>query len=122
MSTATMNLRQRKAEGSGNMYVIFVSGPYRSNSEITKVTNIQNAEGEALKLWRQGFAVICPHKNSENFDGLNETSDDMFRQGYLEILSRCDAIYMLKGWEKSVGATAELDKAVELKLRIIYEH
>ena len=36
-------------------------------------------------------------------------------------LSKCDTIYMLKGWEKSKGATMEHDYAVKHCLKIIYE-
>ncbi|MFA6667818.1 MAG: DUF4406 domain-containing protein [Bacilli bacterium] len=36
-------------------------------------------------------------------------------------LSKCKTIYMLKGWEKSKGATIEHDYAVKHCLEIIYE-
>jgi len=39
----------------------------------------------------------------------------------LEILSRCDAIFMLKGWKQSRGAKREYARAKELGLEIMYE-
>ena len=36
-------------------------------------------------------------------------------------LSKCDAIYMLKGYENSVGALTELSVALTLRLEIIYQ-
>lgn len=39
----------------------------------------------------------------------------------LAILSVCDAIYMLKGWESSKGAKLEHNYALARQLKIIYE-
>ena len=37
------------------------------------------------------------------------------------LLSKCDAIYMLKGWEGSWGATSEHFYAAACRLEIMYE-
>lgn len=39
----------------------------------------------------------------------------------MEILSRCDAIYMLRGYKYSKGSKAELREAKRLGLEIYYE-
>ena len=39
----------------------------------------------------------------------------------LEILSRCDAIFLLKGWRQSRGSKREYARAKELGLEIIFE-
>jgi len=36
-------------------------------------------------------------------------------------ICQCDAIYMLKGWEKSRGAMVEFQLAIYLGLEIVYE-
>lgn len=101
------------------MKVIYVAGAYRGKSENEVYENIHHARTEALKLWKQGWCVICPHLNSAFMGGMNDA--DIFLQGGLEILRRCDAIYLLKGWEKSKGANAELDEAIKLGKDIYYE-
>ena len=63
--------------------------------------------------------MICPHKNTAHFGGL--CNKDVYLEGDLEILSRCDAICLLKGWENSQGARQEYDLARELGLEIIEE-
>ena len=95
--------------------VVFISGPYRGNIE----QNIANARMAAIRLWKAGYAVICPHMNSARMDG--ECPDDYFLEGDLEILKRCDIIYMLKNWESSRGASAELKLAKEIGLEVVYE-
>ena len=101
------------------MKVIFVSGPYRADTKAGISQNIKNAREAAKELWRQGWAVICPHLNTAHFDGV--CPDDVWLRGDLEILSRCDAIYMLRNWRDSSGAVAEHDAAVDWGLEIIYQ-
>ncbi len=99
--------------------VIYVSGPYRSDSINGIHENIQHAREAAIRLWRAGWIVLCPHLNTAFMDGIN--TDQMFLQGDLELLRRCDAIYMLKGFENSKGALEELDYAKQLERPVLYE-
>jgi len=101
------------------MKLVYIAGQYRANTVHGIVKNIRKAEKVALKYWRKGYAVICPHKNTALFDG--SAPDKVWLDGDLEILKRCDIIVMMKGWEKSSGSIAELKLAKELKLEIIYE-
>ncbi len=98
-----------------NMEIIFLSGKYRGDIE----ANIIHAKNVAKRLWQEGFIVICPHLNTARFDGI--CSDDIWLRGYVEILKRCDSIYMLKDWQHSVGARAELDVAKSMDKKIYYE-
>lgn len=101
------------------MKVIYVAGGYRANTEWGLIENIRKAESSAIKLWQKGWAVICHHKNTAHFGGL--CSDEVWLEGDLEILKRCDAIYMVSGWQKSKGATRELQLAKQIGLEVIYE-
>ena len=99
--------------------VIYVSGKYRGESEREVFDNIIKARTAALKLWDKGWAVICPNTKSI-FMG-SQLGDDKFIEGDLEIVSRCDAIFMLEGWHDSVGARLELERAKEKRLIVYYE-
>jgi hypothetical protein len=101
------------------MKVIYVAGAYRNSTEWGLIKNIRKAEAVAIKLWQQGWAVICPHKNTAFFGGL--CPDITWLNGDLEIIRRCDAVYMLKGFKSSVGAVQEWELAKSLGLEIIYE-
>jgi hypothetical protein len=85
--------------------VIYVAGPYRALTEYEIKQNIERAEKIAIELWKLGWAVICPHKNTAFFDG--NIPDHLLLEGYLQILKRCDAIFMMPGWECSEGAAIE---------------
>ena len=96
------------------MKIIFVSGPYRGNI----AENIQKAKEASIQLWQDGYAVITPHLNTAHFDGY--CPDEVWLAGDLEILRRCDVIFMLPGWEQSEGAMAEHALAEELGKEIMY--
>lgn len=101
------------------MKLLFISGKYRGKDWNEIEANIQLARQAAVKMWRQGYAVICPHSNTSHFDGLCD--DSVWLEGDLEIMRRCDVVYFMKNWRDSAGAKAEHDEALRLGLEIIYE-
>lgn len=103
------------------MNVVYVAGPFRPQTpgdcwEMEQ--NIRRAEELSLQVWRMGCAAICPHSNTRFFQGAAD--DSVWLDGDLELLSRCDAILMTDDWERSVGARAERNLALELGIRIFY--
>jgi len=101
------------------MKVAYIAGPYRADTIYGIIENIRHAEKYALKYWRLGYAVICPHKNTALLDGA--LPDSVWLNGDLELLRRCDVIVMIPGWERSAGARAELREAARRGLKQIYE-
>lgn len=101
------------------MKLIYVAGPYRSDTEWGLEENIQHAERAARQLWKDGWAVICPHKNTAHFGGVGD--DSLWLDGDIVMLKRCDAIYMLNTWRTSKGAIAEREVAIECGLEVKYE-
>ena len=99
------------------MKLVFISGPYRGHAS----DNIECARKAAIRLWEAGYAVFCPHLNTAHFELDCKCEDEVYLKGDLEILKRCDAIYMLRGWEESVGAVAEREAAIMQGKEIIYE-
>lgn len=99
--------------------LIYVAGPYRSQTKDGVKENIRRAQEAAVGLWRQGWVVICPHANTAGID--YAVSEQTFLAGDLEILKRCDAIYLLRGWKNSKGAVVEYRLALTLNKQILYE-
>lgn len=105
--------------------LIYVSGPYRADSEYGVTANIRRAGDVALSLWRAGFAVICPHKNTAGWggvpdlDGLAPLPDSTWLDGDVVMVKRCDAIFMMPDWKSSEGAVIEHAAAEEAGLAII---
>jgi hypothetical protein len=83
------------------------------------VENIRKAEAVAIKYWKLGYAVICPHLNTALLDGV--APDEVWLKGDLEMLGRCDIVVMMKGWDCSKGATSEHNYAKHLGIQVIYD-
>lgn len=98
------------------MQVVYIAGPYRSKTVNGIHDNIEIARKEATKYWVRGYVVICPPMNSAYMDGICD--DNIFLEGYLELLRRSDIVVMLPGWETSEGAKAEHELAIELSKTI----
>ena len=91
------------------MQLLYIAAPYRAKTIVRLQQNIHDAKLMAQYYWTQGYAVICPHLNTANFDGL--LPDKVFLAGTLLMLSKCDAIALHPKWERSSGCVSEFTYA-----------
>jgi hypothetical protein len=106
------------------MKVIYVAGKYSGDSYSEVHDNILKAEKVGLELIARGWAVIIPHLNLYHFERyeISGMFDYTTWMGIdIELLSRSDAIFMMRGWEHSKGATHEHAIAEGEGLDIYYE-
>jgi len=103
------------------MELVYISGKYRAPSVHGMRVNIARAEAIAMKYWKLGYGVVCPHKNTEFMDN-DEVSDEIFLLADFKIIRRCiDIMVMVPGWKDSDGAKKEHEYAKSLGIPIIYE-
>jgi len=102
--------------------IVYLAGPIRPKGNQTMRGNVNAAKAIALELWRAGYAVICPHANSDLPIELadKECEPSIWLNGDLEIVARCDAVIVLPGWETSAGAKGEIQFAEERKIPVYY--
>lgn len=98
------------------MKVVYVAGPFRGPSAWAIENNIRRAEELALEVWRLGAAALCPHTNTRFFQGA--ASDEVWLQGDLEILRRCDAVIVVPNWQNSSGSVAEVAEAARMGIPV----
>ena len=91
---------------------IYISGP------ITGDPNYKEKFDKAETSLNNNYDVVNPTKVVP-FDE-NKTWSDYMRED-IKVLLECNAIYMMKGWQKSKGATLEFIIAKHLDMTIIYE-
>jgi len=99
------------------MKLIFVAGPFAADTPWGVEQNIRRAEEVALLLWSNEFAVICPHANSRFFYGAIG-DDNIFIEGYRDILKKCDGVMLVSGHEHSAGTLAEKQLAKSLDIPV----
>lgn len=98
--------------------VIYIAGPFRAANQWEQEQNIRRAEELSLRVWRVGGVALCPHLNTRFFSGA--LPDEVWLEGDLELLRRCDAILMVQGWELSFGAVQERAFALEHGIMSFY--
>lgn len=99
--------------------LLYVAGAYSGDVE----SNIKIAEAVSINLISRGFHVITPHKNTsgyEKYEDENITYKTWIDMD-LDILSRCDAIYVMQNSVNSNGVKKEIEHAKKLNIPIIYE-
>lgn len=99
--------------------IIYIAGSYRASSINGVLENILRARNAAKYWWQEGWAVLCPHTNTAFMDGV--VPDEIFLEGDLVLLRKCDGIALLDGWWKSAGARQEAIVAVEIGLALTEE-
>jgi len=101
------------------MKLIYIAGPFRAPDHWQIHQNVLDAERVAKRLIGEGYAVICPHKMTENMQ--QAYPDHVFLNMCLELVRRADIIYLLEGWQTSQGSRMELELAMQLGKKVIYE-
>jgi hypothetical protein len=95
----------------------YIAGPFRAPTQWLIALNVRIAEWHAFELCKLGYFPVVPHKNTENFHGA--LPDEFFLDGYLELMKRCDAVFLLPRHAESEGTKAELALARELNMPVL---
>lgn len=126
MSTGLQNrvARVRTSPGLPNkgtkVKVIYVAGPFRGKNAWEVEKNIRRAEEWSFKLAEKGWMFMCPHTNTRFFDGTQ--TDKFWLEGTLELMRRCDAVFVCEGYESSSGTLGEIQEAERLGLPVFYHN
>ena len=87
------------------MKLVYIAGPYRAPTAWGIALNVRSAERVGLEVARAGAMPLIPHANTAHFHG--ECTDELWIDGTLELLRRCDAAVFLPGWPGSNGSRSE---------------
>ena len=99
--------------------LLYIVGAYSGDIQ----SNIKEAEKVSINLIANGFHVITPHKNTsgyEKYEDGNITYETWIDMD-IDILSRCDAVYVMQNSKNSNGAFREIDFARKNNIPLIYE-
>lgn len=93
---------------------VYISGPITGIEDYMK--NFDKAEKELKSV---GYSVVNPAKVLSQMP--EDTEYKEYKDMSMMMLSMCDGIYMLKGWEKSTGANREYGYALATDISIMRE-
>ena len=98
--------------------VVYIAGPFRARTPWLVEQNVRVAEQVALGVWRNGMVALCPHTNTRQFDGVEGVRPELWLDGTMELMRRCDAVLMIEGWRTSGGAVLEKREADRLGMPV----
>lgn len=107
----------------GTTPLIYVAGAYIGLLPEDVMFNIAKAEKASIDLIRNGWHVFTPHKNTAGYERYEDghitkrTWIDMD----LDILERCDCMYVLDNWRRSHGTREEMAFAYHNDIPIFFE-
>src|SRR5574337_1733709 len=96
--------------------IIYIAGKFRGTTPWDVECNIREAEFWGLFVAQHGGIPLIPHTMFRHFDG--SLPDEFWLSATMDLLRRCDALYLIPNWTESRGAIAERAEAERLNLPI----
>lgn len=100
------------------MILVYVAGPYRAPTTWGIQKNIHNARMWGVVVAKAGAYPMIPHSNTSNLDGAVE-GDEFWLQGTMEMMRRCDGVFLTDDWIRSSGSRAEKAEAERLGIPVL---
>lgn len=85
--------------------VVYVAGPFRAPTAWEIEQNVRAAESWGMKIAELDAMPLIPHANTRYSQ--DHRPDQFWIEGTLELLRRCDLLFLIPGWENSEGARGE---------------
>ncbi len=93
-----------------------MAGAFTASNAFDIHANVMEAEKVGRVIAEAGAMPLIPHANTRHFVGL--CTPEFWYAGTLELLKRCDAVAMVRGWHLSKGAADERDEAKRLGIYV----
>ncbi len=105
------------------MKKVYVAGAYSADNVLDVLKNIGRGQYYSAKIFMMGFAPFSPWLDKEfvinNWD--KDFTVEMFYNYSMVWLECSDIMFIVPGWENSVGVKEEISRAEELGIPVIYE-
>ena len=109
----------KRKEGQSMLY--YICSPYRGATKEEVEKHIGYAKELARTVLLHGFGVIAPHLYMPNcLDDSNSEERKRGLEASLEILKKCDVVYVGQKFGISEGMAAEIKEAEKLGISVFY--
>ncbi len=99
--------------------LVYVAGAYSGDV----AANIAKAESTSIVLIRNGWHVFTPHKNTAGYEQYEDETitKETWIVMDMDILDRCDVMYVMDNWRESKGTQREIAFADKHCIPIYFE-
>ena len=107
---------------------IYLACPYSHPSQLVRELRTEQVDAKAAELMKKGNLVFSPlshsHPISKYVDAERNASHEFWLEQDYWILDICDEVRVLclEGWVDSYGVSAEIARAKELGMNIVYDY
>lgn len=103
---------------------IYVAGAYSANNVLDVLKNIGRGETYSADLFMKGYAPFCPWHDKDfvmrHWD--KDFTVQMFYDYSMAWLDVSDVVFVIPNWENSKGVIAEIKRAMELNIPVVYSY
>jgi hypothetical protein len=96
--------------------VIYIAGPYSGDTRLDVSENLWEAVRAVYEIYEVGAMGLFTPLMTDVFAG--EFLEETMLERDLWLLERCDAVYVIPGWQESEGAQVEVNHAKSLNLPV----
>ena len=103
---------------------IFIAGPYSATDVITVLDNMREGMRLATEVLLMGFAPFCPWLDFHfqlMLRGNEKLTVENFYDYSMAWLEVSDAMLLAYGWQDSKGTRAEMKRAKELDIPVLFD-
>jgi hypothetical protein len=98
--------------------VIFMAAKYSEPYPYLVSRNVERARVYSQEVARLGALGLTPPVIGAHFEGIQNY--EWWAEAYIQLLRRCDAVFMVPHWEHSPGARKEHEEADRLGIPVFY--
>ena len=104
--------------------LIYIAGPYTAEDIYQLRRNILQAERTGREVFQRGYIPVIPHslgdamETGKHFEHFQH--QDWMQKLCLPLLSRCDGILMMQGWQQSKGSRMEFEFAQNNNMPVFF--
>lgn len=95
----------KDVDTSTRLPVVYIAGKITDVDGWAVEQNIRKAESLLLEMWHNEIAAVCVHTQGRFFVGVGDY--ELWLPGDYELIRRCDAVFMVDGWQASPGSVEE---------------
>lgn len=105
------------------MKLVYVAGSYSADNVISVLDNIREGQRWGTRLLLRGYAPFCPW-NDYHFQLMLRGDERLTVQHYydysMKFLEVSDIVFVTPNWESSKGTIAEIARAEQLGIPVVY--
>ncbi len=102
------------------MELIYVAGPYISETNYGIERNIRKAEEVAIEIVKLGVMPVCTHPMTRYMGGISP--EEFWIKGTMALMLVCDAVVLVEDWINSKGTIGEIKACFENGIPIFLNH